>query len=266
MSRPPVSFKSWIYDQPQKILMIKYISDQGQEFGFAYSCSERGPLSSTVLVALNVQAPHGCTAVSAVCHMMNYIHYHAARGNAIADGQVWSSDDCECPPQPQFNFMLIEATKDQVALLTDERERIVMYRSDDFTRNLRKKTRSEHRILVLVPMKQSEAAENYDQLRAIAADMIQTSAVSERALKKGLFGTADGGGLKRRVASPRKCSNPGCTEDGANICMKLMLCSACHQIRYCSRECQAQHWPVHKLACMKCAGCSGGGKCVAMGD
>jgi hypothetical protein len=162
--------------------------------------------------------------------------------------------------------MLIEATKDQVALLTDERERIVMYRSDDFTRNLRKKTRSEHRILVLVPMKQGEAAENYDQLRAIAADMIQTSAVSERTLNKGLFGTAGGGGLKRRVASPRKCSNPGCTEDGANICMKLMLCSACHQIRYCSRECQAQHWPVHKLACMKCAGCSGGGKCTAMGE
>ena len=65
-----------------------------------------------------------------------------------------------------------------------------MWRSDVFLSNTRNSSASdENRILVLVAMKQGETAENYDQLRAVAADMIQTS-LSAR--NEGLFGTADG--------------------------------------------------------------------------
>jgi len=29
------------------------------------------------------------------------------------------------------------------------------------------------------------------------------------------------------------------------------LCSACHQIGYCSRECQKAHWKAHKAECKR---------------
>ena len=29
------------------------------------------------------------------------------------------------------------------------------------------------------------------------------------------------------------------------------LCSACHQIGYCSRECQKAHWKAHKVECKR---------------
>jgi hypothetical protein len=31
----------------------------------------------------------------------------------------------------------------------------------------------------------------------------------------------------------------------------LMTCARCMSIRYCSRECQSQHWGVHKKSCKK---------------
>jgi tetratricopeptide (TPR) repeat protein len=32
---------------------------------------------------------------------------------------------------------------------------------------------------------------------------------------------------------------------------QLSTCGWCMEIRYCGRECQRQHWPVHKKACKK---------------
>ena len=29
----------------------------------------------------------------------------------------------------------------------------------------------------------------------------------------------------------------------------LQKCSTCKSVRYCTRECQVAHWPVHKLQC-----------------
>jgi hypothetical protein len=47
-----------------------------------------------------------------------------------------------------------------------------------------------------------------------------------------------------------KCSNPSCenvsAEEGS---VSLSECSACHQARYCCKECQKAHWPEHKVKC-----------------
>lgn len=32
---------------------------------------------------------------------------------------------------------------------------------------------------------------------------------------------------------------------------KPLLCSGCHSVYYCSKKCQAEHWPTHKLACSR---------------
>ena len=264
MSAPSESYQNGARREIARIkLLIKFINSPGQEFGFAYSSAEGGPMSSTVLVVFNVQGPFQNIAMTAVNRMMNYMCYRADQENAaaVADGQVWSSADCECSPLAHFNFMLIEATKEQVAVLTDKRAEMILWRSSDFDRSLRNTSRAArssgdagHRIFVLVPMKPDETVEDYGNLRAIAEDLIRTS-VSAVERRKGLFGTEEGGGLKRRVVSPPQCAN--CSEDNSN----LKLCSGCHQARYCSRECQVQHWPVHKLVCRKCSACGDGEKC-----
>uniref|UniRef100_A0A6C0HZX2 MYND-type domain-containing protein n=1 Tax=viral metagenome TaxID=1070528 RepID=A0A6C0HZX2_9ZZZZ len=33
--------------------------------------------------------------------------------------------------------------------------------------------------------------------------------------------------------------------------MQLPSCAKCKKIKYCSRDCQKEHWPVHKLICKK---------------
>ncbi len=38
-----------------------------------------------------------------------------------------------------------------------------------------------------------------------------------------------------------------CKKDG----IKLKSCAGCRNVRYCSRDCQAKDWPVHKLFCQK---------------
>ena len=215
-------------------------------------------MSSTILVAFNIEAMSIATVAAG--HMINYMHFHVDQGNAIGDGQVWSSVDCECPPTPQFNFVLIQATKDQVALLTDADAKIAMWQSDAFLANAL--TDSDgNRILLLVPMTNGEIAEDldYGRFRAIADDLIRTP-LSER--RNGLFGTVGGGGLERRVVSPPKCANSGC----ARVTPNMTRCDQCRQMRYCSRECQVQHWPIHKIVCMKCMGCGAdSGVCQCMG-
>ena len=42
---------------------------------------------------------------------------------------------------------------------------------------------------------------------------------------------------------------PGCIKCGSKE--HLRECSRCHGIRYCSKDCQAADWSVHKPACTK---------------
>lgn len=45
----------------------------------------------------------------------------------------------------------------------------------------------------------------------------------------------------------KKCGAEGCDAVQA----ELKLCGRCHQIAYCSRECQVKDWKRHKASCMK---------------
>lgn len=40
-----------------------------------------------------------------------------------------------------------------------------------------------------------------------------------------------------------KCTNPSCENDGKH------LCKNCVEARYCSADCQREHWSRHKLSC-----------------
>lgn len=50
--------------------------------------------------------------------------------------------------------------------------------------------------------------------------------------------------LQRQLAD--KCSNPECSQAEKG---SLSECSACHQTRYCSKDCQKAHWSAHKESC-----------------
>src|ERR1044071_5380696 len=42
------------------------------------------------------------------------------------------------------------------------------------------------------------------------------------------------------------CQNPTCKKHGE----RMKSCAVC-RTRYCSRECQVAHWPIHKETCEK---------------
>jgi hypothetical protein len=45
------------------------------------------------------------------------------------------------------------------------------------------------------------------------------------------------------LESKQSCANPGCAEGGKKRCAR------CLKVRYCSRECQVAHHPIHKATC-----------------
>ena len=42
---------------------------------------------------------------------------------------------------------------------------------------------------------------------------------------------------------------PGCVVCGGAVAKHR--CSRCHSERYCGRDCQVKHWPVHKSKCQQ---------------
>jgi hypothetical protein len=52
-----------------------------------------------------------------------------------------------------------------------------------------------------------------------------------------------------------RCCNPDCSEKhkeetaSENGNNNLLECSGCHRSRYCSKDCQLNHWPIHKVKC-----------------
>jgi len=44
-------------------------------------------------------------------------------------------------------------------------------------------------------------------------------------------------------------TNSGCAECGNDGDVRLKVCKACMQVRYCSADCQKNHWPKHKKDC-----------------
>ena len=61
-----------------------------------------------------------------------------------------------------------------------------------------------------------------------------------------------GSGLRMQPLDEILCAN--CTpmiKNGVAVCEKrgTMVCSGCRLVKYCSRKCQKEHWPAHKVDC-----------------
>jgi hypothetical protein len=92
--------------------------------------------------------------------------------------------------------------------------------------------------------------------KAAAADVVRTAqaAVGEFVQQLRAFATA-----AAAVAVPNFCNNPSCgnasgVSEAALVSGRSCICSRCRIARYCSRECQVQHWKQqHKLVCQALA-------------
>ena len=62
---------------------------------------------------------------------------------------------------------------------------------------------------------------------------------------KGLQGRQQQRVVRARV--PHVCFNPRCGRSGPDLA--LSKCSRCSAVRYCSRQCQTEHWKEHKASC-----------------
>ncbi|KZV92750.1 hypothetical protein EXIGLDRAFT_718031 [Exidia glandulosa HHB12029] len=76
----------------------------------------------------------------------------------------------------------------------------------------------------------------------------------EEALQLGdIFGGAQA--LIQTSAELRICAAPNCSRPEHELGKKLLVCSSCKVVRYCSRECQKEHWSKglrpHKLVCSR---------------
>ncbi|KAF8631507.1 hypothetical protein AX15_002370 [Amanita polypyramis BW_CC] len=54
-------------------------------------------------------------------------------------------------------------------------------------------------------------------------------------------------GIAEGLREEKKCER--CGIKGDNVTKPLKNCRRCQVARYCSKECQVQHWPTHKLMC-----------------
>lgn len=112
---------------------------------------------------------------------------------------------------------------------------------------------------------------------AIAADEAAAAAADKAAQHKAAVAATvatHAGGTGRLVQVP-VCCNPHCprragaaveseaapvpepepeqeASAAADKATKLQRCSKCKAVQYCGRECQLQHWPVHKRVCVAC--------------
>jgi hypothetical protein len=62
----------------------------------------------------------------------------------------------------------------------------------------------------------------------------------------------------KEKSKSKKAPGPGPAVDTSMTCaccgatdLKLMLCTRCRDVSYCSRDCQAQDWKAHKAVCVK---------------
>eukprot|EP00884_Botryococcus_braunii_P001214 jgi/Botrbrau1/11093/Bobra.0219s0004.2 len=64
-------------------------------------------------------------------------------------------------------------------------------------------------------------------------------------------GREAGDGVHAGVKTPRRKKVSACATCGKAVggAVKLRECSKCRAVRYCGRDCQVAHWPVHKLVC-----------------
>jgi hypothetical protein len=67
-----------------------------------------------------------------------------------------------------------------------------------------------------------------------------------------------------KVAVADFCNNPGCTNVGgqseaALVLGKGCMCGGCRVAHYCSRQCQREHWKLHKPVCNALAAAAAGG-------
>jgi hypothetical protein len=56
-----------------------------------------------------------------------------------------------------------------------------------------------------------------------------------------------------RVAKGRHCALPRCGVVDTALHNNLKRCSRCKAVYYCCRLHQEEHWPAHKLTCVKAA-------------
>lgn len=108
------------------------------------------------------------------------------------------------------------------------------------------------------PLRTQDAVKMPDSLRAWLRS-VQTAAVA-RCDVCGLDNSADASEMTAAVdkmeerherAKHDTCANPACKFAKAqSLPPRLMKCARCQRAKYCSRECQAQHWRTgHKQAC-----------------
>ena len=59
--------------------------------------------------------------------------------------------------------------------------------------------------------------------------------------------------LLEEVPSPLGCNFPGCSNLSGftEVDAAASVCIRCNEARYCSRQCQVDHWEQHKKACRR---------------